>query len=257
MAYRELSKEEAEALIHGRFGEALAHTASQYIAPIWWEKNKPQSVNDINNGTIFFLNTGERVFAVTANHVYEEFCKAKKYNQQTFCKIGNLNFDPIKQLIDQSSKYDIATFNITKQEVTKIGSLILTGSQKTWPPKPPEEGKGVFFAGFPKNERLNPDDKTINFGAGVVLCIATNVTSHSLMCQLESEHTIPMNGTVIPIDDYFFGGISGAPVLTLVQNHATSWRLGGVISQETQKGTKLIFATLANVIHADGTLDKD
>jgi hypothetical protein len=54
--------------------------------------------------------------------------------------------------IASDSAYDVSTFRVTANEVQKLGSyangkIILTGSQPSWPPDPPEMDRGVFFVG--------------------------------------------------------------------------------------------------------------
>jgi hypothetical protein len=64
---------------------------------------------------------------------------------------------PLEQrLIASDPIYDVATFKVLPSEVENFrrgGKFVLTGSQRTWPPKPPELERGVFFVGFPGDGR--------------------------------------------------------------------------------------------------------
>src|SRR5262249_55645241 len=56
----------------------------------------------------------------------------------------------------EDSVWDVATFKVSTglaAALVRYGKTTLTGSQRCWPPKPPELGKGVFFVGFPGDGR--------------------------------------------------------------------------------------------------------
>ena len=71
--------------------------------------------NALNNGSMFFLYTGQALFAVTARHVFEGYMKRAK-DQPVLCQIDGMPFDPEKRLISAGSDgVDIATFSITRR----------------------------------------------------------------------------------------------------------------------------------------------
>lgn len=208
---------------------------------------------------MFFLDAGEGVFAVTAGHVYQGYLEAKGIYPATYCQLWNMRFDPAARLIacqsDPETEPDIATFQVTPQEVSRLGKMALTGSQSSWPPAPPEEGKGVFFAGFPSRERLQVSLNEINFGVFQGGLVATSVSERDILCYVEQEHLIdtpwfPGQASV----DYDARGVSGAPLISLVDNYGVwSWRLGGVIYKAPEAGG-MLFAVRAEYILPDGTL---
>lgn len=55
-----------------RLGPVLHNIACSFVAPIYWLDPAVPLQEPPLNGTIFFINTGQRTFAVTADHVYSE-----------------------------------------------------------------------------------------------------------------------------------------------------------------------------------------
>ena len=230
----DVTKEEAIELVLGPFGDAMREVAASYVAPVFWEKQNKEGKIELCNGTMFFLDAGEGLFAVTARHVYQAYCVAKNDFQETTCQLGDLPFDPIERLLSliemDGDGPDIATFRIESKEVTRLGKTVLTGSQKAWPPNPPQQGKGVFFAGFPGRARIQTTAVDINFGVYHGLLTATSVSDRTISCQIDQDYLVETPWEDSAPVDYDTGGISGAPLLTLVDDNGVwSWRLAGVI----------------------------
>ncbi len=126
-----------------------------------------------------------------------------------------------------------------------------------WPPKPPEEGKGVFFAGFPNGRVLQLEDHSWEFGIYRGLGVATSVATDTIVYQYNRDHMIDTLGLGLPPTNEFLGGMSGAALWTVVQNKSglMSWRLGGVIYQWSTK-FELLYARRADALRPDGTFSK-
>jgi len=171
-----MNRDEAIALLRGPLGEVIRDTTTKFVVPLVWETCDDEGGVVLRNGTMFFLDAGEGVFAVTAGHVYQGYLEAKDKYPQTFCQLWNMRFDPVARLIacqsDPIAEPDIATFRVTPEEVSRLGKMPITGSQRTWPPAPPEEGKGVFFAGFPGGGRLQVGPDEIEFAVFQGLLVA-------------------------------------------------------------------------------------
>ena len=252
----DVTKEEAIELFHGPFGKVMGELAASYAAPVFWKERNKEGQIRLRNGTMFFLDAGEGPFAVTARHVYKEYCVAKNDFPETTCQLGSLPFDPEERLISLIEPDwhgpDIATFRIEPKEVGRLGKTVLTGSQKAWPPPPPQQGKGVFFAGFPGQERVQTAADEINFGIFHGILTATSVSDRTISCQIDLDYLVETPwGNSAPVD-YDTGGISGAPLLALVYQDAVySWRLAGVI-YTAQKDLGLMKAACADFILPGG-----
>ncbi len=239
----------------GDYGRELLRTTARYVAPIFWIIDSPDGATIASNGTVFFLDTGVLTIAVTANHVYQDYCNARNCGG-AHCQIFNLDFDLQSRLIDQNADYDIATFRITPEEI----QLVDPDSETTkiplagWPPCVPEVGRGIMFAGYPGNERINVGLHEVNFGIYTAAAIATTVGPRNIACQIDHSNLIDTLDCGLPPQGYDPGGISGGPILTLVERHnIVSWRLGGVI-YEASPNMDIIFAARAEVIQPDGRI---
>jgi hypothetical protein len=159
---------------------------------------------------------------------------------------------------------EIATFRVTDAEVKSVGKSILTGYQKTWPPSPPQEGRGIYYCGYPGVETEHPSARVAVFGVCAGSGIAHSVSERDVSTQIEREYLMPAMGNGIPPENYDFGGISGGAMLTVIQNKLRSWSLAGVIYQgpnvasdakQAIAGFEVIRARRAHFILPDGRLD--
>jgi hypothetical protein len=151
------TREQAIALLKRGFDKALQMVAAQYVMPICWISAENGRPLILGNGSAFMVDPGGGPFLVTAHHVYEEFCAARAARADTVCLPDDLTKFPLDQrLIASDPVYDVATFRVTAREIELLkrsGKFVLTGSQATWPPNPPEVERGVFFIGLPGDGR--------------------------------------------------------------------------------------------------------
>lgn len=244
-----MDKNEAINLLKGKYGREISNLASSYTSSIFWT-SEASNVKTCN-GSIFFIDCGNGPFAVTAEHVYEDYLKSKKIDPFLRCQIGNVTFVPEDRLIDCNKELDIATFSIDEKEIKADGKVIHAVNPNNWPPKPPDVGKGIFFAGYPKKYRKNKITQKIEFGTYVGVLTATSVSERHIVCQYDRDEIVSMFGTeTLPIRQYL-GGLSGTPLWTLVQTGIFSWRLGGII-YEFSTDYELLYARRPDCISTDG-----
>jgi hypothetical protein len=260
-----INKQEATKLLKSGYGETMLNVAASYVAPLCFVCFEDKI---IRNGSIFFVDCGNGPFAITAAHVLNFPIKCKDEGKTVVCQIGNTPFDPHKRLIDCHEAIDIATFKISVQEIQAVfpnENQKYFLSYKNWPPRPPEKGKGVFFAGFPEKERINVGRAAMNYGIISGIATATSINARDVMCQFEREDWIDIKGAGFPPEKYNFTGFSGAPMLTLVDhNGIISWRLAGVIYEGPRDeqdptytsipGFEVLQARRSDFIRADGRL---
>src|SRR6185436_19402178 len=89
-------------------------------APIYWIIRVGPGQVRVRNGTAFFLDTGERVFAVTAQHVIEGLRRDRVAGGVVCVQLGidlRLNLEGRHSIIDEHPGIDIATFQITEAEI--------------------------------------------------------------------------------------------------------------------------------------------
>ena len=243
------------ALGNGEFvGEALKAVA-RYAAPLFWVSATGSGERKVNNGTMFVVDVPEGLFAMTANHVFEEYVQAKESSASIACRIGckgsggsrgTLPFEPESRLIDRDEEADIATFRLSRSQVALIGSTPLTA----WPPVVPRAGSGVAFAGFPGHQRKLAGSQAPSFAAFPVLTVATSVSHRLISCQLEGG----LHGPGFPAAPGNTGGLSGGPLLASDGENGC-WRLGGVITQGNAD-LDIVRASRVDRLRPDGTFER-
>jgi hypothetical protein len=250
---KKLSKEEAIALTRGPFGAEVEAAAVSYIVPFLWFIHAADGDQKARNGTAFFVQA-DRTFVVTADHVFGGYLESvENFGKRVRCQLGNLRFDPQERLIARDKNLDIATFSIDPEEVRRSFEGKTTMSLA---PMVPQIGKGVLFAGFPGSERRRLHASAIESGVFTALTVADNVSDLQISGHFEREHLVdsPRRPTA-PIG-YDFRGVSGGPLLTIVESERLwYWRLGGVMT-EFSANLEIFYATRADFILPDGRLKK-
>lgn len=261
-----LTHEEAKQIMLSGLGEAELRFATSLTAPIWWVIKNPNGTFFTKNGSAFFLDAGEGPFGVTANHVIEGWRRDCAEKMVVACQIGrDLTFEFDRRRIDSHVEIDIATFRVESEEIASLGKTVLAGHQKNWPPAPPEMGRGVYFSGFPGTSTMWLSQEEISFGAAPGAGVANSISEVDVSSQIEREHLFGVLGNGIPPEGFDFGGMSGGPMLTVVEHAGIrSWRLAGVIYEgpkpieaegETIPGFEVIRARRTDFIKPDGALD--
>ena len=169
------------------------------------------------------------------------------------------------RIIDAHHDLDIATFRVTPEELKLAGHTPLSGFQKTWPPRFPEVNGGITYCGFPGHSRSVRSFHEITFG---IFSAASNLTSaneQSISVQIERERLVQVLGDGVMSEDYDFGGISGGPLIAIVQTPTIrSWIPAGIIIQgpnpggdslQSIQGFEVIKGRPMQYILADGQLD--
>jgi hypothetical protein len=262
---------EAARIMSGGLGRFELELATSFAMPLYWIYRYGQRFR-VRNGTAFFLDTGQAIFAVTARHVLEQMrCDQRDYGLlATQISTGpgvSIDFNGQNQIIDENEAIDIATFRTNADQIKRSGKTILKGLQTAWPPGPPRVGRGIYYSGYPEVETLWQAVDEVNFGAAPASGVATSVNEHTISSQIARERLIAVLPGGIPPENYNFSGMSGGPMLTVIEGKLRGQRLAGVIyegpnHQDTDSrpaiyGLEIIRARRADYINADGTLNRN
>jgi hypothetical protein len=96
--------------------------------------------------------------------------------------------------------------------------------------------------------------------------IATSVSEKSISIQIEREYLVPLLGGGVPPENFDFGGVSGGPVIKIVETSIRTYALAGIIYQGPNTAEdpdqaipdfELISARHAHYLRPDGRLDRD
>jgi hypothetical protein len=271
-----LSVEEAKEIMR-RLGPAELQFVISISAPLYWEDHRrPDGRRATRNGTAFFLRTHEAMFGVTAAHVIEGQNSWRAYCHEhgpTPLRLAGRKGNSIElpwdaRCVDINLEIDIATFMIADREIASIDRTIYSGYQASWPPPPPAKNKGIFYCGFPTVGTHVPSRNEVVFGAFAGSGVASAVNDRDVLTQVEREYLEPALGEGIPPENYNFGGISGGPMLHVVETKSGLRlnALAGVIyagpntSDDPNKaipGFELFYARRPHFIRADGFLEHE
>lgn len=258
------SREEAIQLMRGGLAKVMRDIAASYVIPICWITAEDRKPLILDNGSVFLLDCGAGPFLVTANHVYQGFRAAKTKHSDAVCIVGELLFDLIGRVIASDPAYDVATFRVTQDEIKQLssyanGKLVLTGSQRSWPPSPPQIDRGVFFVGFPGDGReMRPyrggSLVEIDWLGYTALAVASGVSSTDITLVFDHDQNFDVGLRPAVPSDWALGGCSGAPLLTFIEQHGVfSWRLGGIIYESSGL---ILKASRADCLNPDGTINR-
>lgn len=213
---QQLSTEEGEAIIRRGLGKCELNLVISYCAPLTWNVRGENGDIRSRNGTTFFLDLGERVFAVTAYHVIEGWRKDGAGPLRVAGDGYSVPLDWNARVIDVHPGIDLATFRIKQEEVKALGKSVLTGAQKQWPPDPPVERCGIYFCGYPGVGTERTAARETTFRAGAIHCIASSVSEKDISTLIEGKHLLDLMGRGNPPDNFDFRGISGGAMLMVI-----------------------------------------
>src|SRR5260221_4311043 len=267
-----ISIEEAKAIMAGGLGKSELDFISSLTAPIFWLIPENDGKFQARNGSAFFLDAGQGPFGITANHVLEGWQEHHVGLRASQPFVGapdrrplTLDLNARNCVIARHKGLDIATFQISMEEIAAIGRTILTGFQSSWPPSPPTVDRGVYTCGFPGTGTVWLSRNELSFGAVPGSGVASSVSERDVSSLIEREQLIGVLGDGVPPENFDFRGISGGPMLAMVEtDKLRSWVLAGVIyegpnpsddPEQAIPGVEIIKARRANFILPDGRLD--
>ena len=237
------SKDEAIQWAESGLGDVYMEVAFDCSWPVFWLD--PEDEKEEIGGTCFFVHSGRRLFGMSAWHVLSPRSDGR------VCRLPNTDIDPSIRVISFNEDRDVATFEISEREVTRIGKVWTTLAK--WPPTLPEKGRGVFFGGYRKQNRKRFKDGTYEFGFAGALTTAEEVNGERIVVNFDRVGEVKQR-TYRPIErGEDWGGASGGPLFAVVADAVDSWRLVGVLSQGVGTWENFVFCTISKV-QADGTI---
>lgn len=254
-----ISEEKAKELLEGDLADVCRNILKGCCVPIYWFQCDVKNPEILHNGTLTLLKTPKLILGITAAHVlraYHEDNKVKNISLQLFNEVTDNLIDSV---IDISDKYDLATIAIDEKLLGRLGKAITP--LEGWPPKPPQEGRGIMIAGYPGIERMQPEAFKIDFGLFTALVIARTVTQTQITWLLEPEHQLE-NAKIKPPPPYYnLGGVSGGPLISWfeTENFVTHFCLSGIVTEhpdyeKNDFAIERLVAIRADLIRDDGTI---
>ena len=239
---------------HAGYLPALRGIAKSACVPFWWHGLDKQGTYRIHrNGTVCFLQTPKRLIAVTARHVFNEYCSAKIDQPDIRCQFGGTTTEPEDRLIAESEYLDLATFAVSPVVVAASGASPHTPLH--WPTREVSAGEALLYGGYPGSLRVEHEataDLPFQWFAGAPISVTPeNVKLH---IDLANFHQ-PLRGASIP--NVELGGMSGGPVFRLVLAPPIErLELVGFI-YESQPSLSLVYARPSHYITEHGQVSSN
>ena len=160
MAEHPISLDKAKELLSGDLGEVYRRILADCCVPIYWFRLDTRDFAITHNGTLTIVQTPKKLLGITAAHVLHQYQTDSKAGPLRLQLMNEVVDDFFDRVIDVSDALDLATFAMEEELVKRLNRTPLS----VWPPRPPQEGKGIMIAGYPGVERIESKDFTVNFG---------------------------------------------------------------------------------------------
>lgn len=249
--------EEAKRAVAGPLGENLAKFPLLFAKAVLFGQ-RPSRANpaEIRNGTITLVDLGTGPLGITCQHVVESYRRLRIEASRPVFQIGNVELDPVRQLVDENERLDLAVIRLTGEQAGAITSEGEIGScffrPKAWPCQPPEQGLFVAFGGFPGKlkEVISFDElefRSWSSGASEI----SSVSDHQFISAFDRDYWVGSYGNRVNLNLTALGGMSGGPAFV---SRGLYWDLVGIVSEYHENFDAVIFSSTSRV-QADGTIE--
>jgi hypothetical protein len=244
--------EQAQFLLAGDLGDVYRSILQGCCAPIFWFDPNDTHARILNSGTLTFVHTPDRLFAITAAHVMRGYLTDLQTKKTRLQVMNAIIVDP--EIIAICDDNDIATIAVNNELIESIGKEIRPLT--SWPPRPPREDRGIMLAGYPGVDRIVPEHLSVDWGLFTALGVARRVTERQLTWVVERDHIVQASTNSILPPNHPLGGISGGPLIAFIEtaNHLSHYVLAAIVSQ-AHDGLENVVAKRADCIRANGTID--
>jgi hypothetical protein len=191
---------------------------------------------------------------ITCYHLLDLYRDLLKENRKPLFQVGDIEIDPLSQIIDENKRLDLATIKINSDQAKAITGGEEIGScffePRSWPPQPLKEGDFIAFGGFPgKWREHHAFDEIVfpSFSSGG--CMVKQVAEDRFACQFEREYWV----TALNSDNreplYDIDGMSGGPAFI---HRELYWDFIGVIYEFSS--FDIVYLRPALVLCQDGSI---
>lgn len=225
---------------------AIAQIAT---ATIWWSRSSsPIGSAVLHNGTMTFVNTGEKTICVTAAHVYKKYLEHNRAFNDLECQVGSVRINLEDYVIDCSDSLDLVTFEIST--ILLAASRASAHGAPTWPPGQLLESEIVILGGYPGLLRIEEQGQLGTPFVSFIARVAQTSLDHSaIQLNLEDAYWPDGSGGLAPASE--LGGISGGPIFRYRTDPIEYFEIVGFI-YEASTSFGIIFARHASCIDGLG-----
>ncbi len=228
----------------------LRGLVQSHTCPIWWYHDRRTAGESIlHSGTVALVNTGCKVIAITANHVYEQYLLDKRRDAEVKCQFGSVTVEPERYVIAADANLDMATFELPVVLATATGAI--AHNAPTWPPPELHESELAILGGYPGNRR-SENSRTIDSDfVSLISRVGQSSEGHISIHLNTAESHWPQGKRLVNSPD--LGGMSGGPVFRIRTEPLEAIEFAGTI-YESHQTYEIVRARHASYIRSDGTI---
>jgi len=224
----------------------------------------PEAAMNGPKGTVSFVDTGRRQFALTCDHVWQDFQDIRATNANAelvvFGTSGHDSFfmSDAHVIATGAEHLDLITLDVPdlSERLAWSGKSFYEAAR--WPPPLPEVNDAVISVGYPgAHQHPDSDDSrsAVQLRPAVFVLTVSSVSNrHAVL----AENTDNDPRRLVQSDPGLevttsLGGISGSAVFVYDNNDV---RLAGVVYEASPNGHEsVLYVAHASYVLADGTLD--
>jgi len=243
---------------------ALSEHTLRVARPLFWHIGM-RNGGVPKGASAFILRFEQRLVAVTADHVFEQYLADLQADDRTVCQLAAGQVRPQDSVIARSAKLDIATFEIDPRQLDAIRADTIDCRGSAWPPPNVEEGDTLTLTGFLDKQRNKIAPNHYAMEAWGAHGIADAVSDRDIMTIYEPERVLHARFDVPkPPLGFNMSGCSGGPALLVKPvNGLLRWFPVGLIYKGPDGKAEGEFASFDRIhvrrIHfldTDGTINE-
>lgn len=179
-----------------------------------------------HTGSGILLRLGDKHFVLTAWHVFAELLAARNRGEEAYFMVGNAALEP-PNVVYADEDGDIVFLAIGENVLDVVDAEPYDPGQ-CWPPRRPTVDDVALLCGLPAYLRSESGETELVFGDFSIMQPIASVNERQFILQLDRGRWVDLGRTLLPREEVFLGGISGAPVFA-----ATMWTLElvGIVSE--------------------------
>ena len=225
--------------------------------PFFWstqQSGAPARV--LHNGTICYVDTGQRQIGITNNHVYQQYIDDLANFPDVEAQFNGNTIRSEARLIDRNAELDLATLDVPAIFVSSSTRDLAYHKPAVWPPPAAKAGDLVLYGGYPGVLRdFSPGE--IEFPFQSFMWRPHEITDANIVLYLDFPNLLWPGHEGERINEEL-GGISGGPVFRIVEHldqpeKRAYYELVGIV-YEIHESWDVVRARHIRHVQADGTL---
>lgn len=202
--------------------------------------------NRVVNGTIFFVNHNNIIYALTAHHVHTDLKIFENglINDKVYISKSNgssfKNLNPEIAYEDKEKDLIIYQINALSQCISPFSGNLLQNNGDL------SQGTTLATMGFPGVARIQ-NKNNISFGIYSAMPILDSISGEGVInINIDKDNMESVDAMNIPAANFELGGMSGAPIFFIRHNIIETWDLCGIVTQSLFDNTNFGGAIISN-----------